>query len=328
MSDISTSPLSGDLAHGIPKETMARRWKSLKRRLRVDWQLYLILLIPLVWLIVFMYAPMYGVQIAFRRFRVSTGITGSEWVGFDNFIKFFTSFNFKKVVGNTLGISIYDLFVGFPFPIILALLLNNCLRPRFKKTAQIITYMPYFISTVVMVGLIIQFTSPKVGIINFGIKALGGNEVDFMAAPSLFRHIFVWTNIWQGTGWTAIIYLSSLSSIDPGLHEAAMIDGASRFKRMIHIDIPGIFPVITIMLIMRAGQIMNVGFEKVFLMQNSLNLDVSELISTYVYKVGLASARADFSLATAVGLFNSVINMILIATVNFISNKVSDTSVW
>lgn len=306
----------------------AERGKSLRRRLRLDWQLYVILALPLIWLIVFQYIPMYGVQIAFRKFQATQGILGSEWVGWTNFTKFFESYNFQKVVTNTLAISFYDLVVGFPFPIILALLLNNCLRPRFKKVVQVVTYMPYFISTVVMVGIIIQFTSPKVGIINFGLQALGGDPVDFMAVPGYFRHIYVWTNIWQGTGWNAIIYLSALAAVDPGLHEAAMIDGASRFKRMIHVDLPGIIPTVTILLIMRVGQIMSVGFEKAFLMQNQLNLNTSELISTYVYKIGLASAAADFSYAAAIGLFNSVINLVLIAGVNFIATKTNDTSLW
>jgi ABC-type polysaccharide transport system permease subunit len=304
------------------------RWRSIKRRLRMDWQLYLILLLPLVWLILFMYVPMYGVQIAFRDFRSTLGIIGSEWVGLEQFIKFFESYNFVKVITNTLAISVYDLVVGFPFPIILALLLHNCMWPKFKKTAQIVTYMPYFISTVVMVGIIVQFTSPKVGVINFALTALGHDPVDFMAQPGLFRHIYVWTNIWQGTGWNAIIYLSALSGIDPGLHEAAMVDGASRWKRMIHVDLPGILPTITILLIMRTGQIMNVGFEKAWLMQNSLNLNTAELISTYVYKIGLASAAADFSYAAAIGLFNSLINLILISAVNYVSTKFSDTSLW
>jgi ABC-type polysaccharide transport system permease subunit len=313
---------------GRPINLGGSSWRSVKRRIKMNWQLYLIVLLPLAWLILFMYVPMYGVQIAFRDFRATRGITGSEWVGLEQFIKFFGSYNFEKVVTNTLAISIYDLIVGFPFPIILALLLNNCLWPRFKKTAQIVTYMPFFISTVVMVGIIIQFTSPKVGLVNFALNALGRESIDFMAQPGLFRHIYVWTNIWQGTGWFSIIYLSALAGVDPGLHEAAMIDGASRFKRMIHVDIPGIFPTITIMLIMRVGQIMNVGFEKAWLMQNSLNLDTSELISTYVYKIGLASAAADFSYAAAIGLFNSVINLVLISIVNYVSNKLSETSLW
>jgi len=304
------------------------RGKSLRRRLRLDWQLYVILALPLIWLIVFQYIPMYGVQIAFRDFKSTKGIMGSDWVGTRNFTKFFESYNFQKVVVNTLTISLYDLALGFPFPIILALLLNNCLRPRFKKVVQVVTYMPYFISTVVMVGIIIQFTSPKVGIINFALQALGRDPVDFMAVPGYFRHIYVWTNIWQGTGWNAIIYLSALAAVDPGLHEAAMIDGASRFKRVVHVDLPGIIPTIIILLIMRVGQIMSVGFEKAFLMQNQLNLNTSELISTYVYKIGLASAAADFSYAAAIGLFNSVINLVLIAGVNFIATKSTETSLW
>lgn len=302
--------------------------RTIRKRFNTDWQLYVIIAIPFIWLMIFSYVPMYGVQIAFKKFVATKGIAGSDWVGFAYFTKFFESYNFKKVLVNTLAISVYDLILGFPFPIFLALLLNNCLRPGFKKLTQIVTYMPYFISTVVMVGLIIQFASPKVGVINFFLQALGFAPVDFMANPAYFRHIYVWTNIWQGTGWSAIIYLSALAGIDPSLHEAAMIDGASRFKRMVHVDIPGIIPTIVILLIMRSGQIMNVGFEKVFLMQNSLNLNTAEIISTYTYKIGLASAAADFSYAAAIGLFNSVINLILIVSVNYISTKSNETSLW
>ena len=193
----------------------------------------------------------------------------------DNFIKFFNSYNFGRVIGHTLSIIVYDLIAGFPFPIILAILLNNCLKKRYKKFVQIVTYMPYFISTVVMVGIIIQFLSPKVGIVNHAIRAFGGTEIDFMAKPELFKHIYVWSSIWQGTGWTAIIYLSALSSVDPGLHEAALVDGANRFQRMWFIDLPCLLPTIAIMLTLRAGSIMSVGFEKAFLMQNNLNIRAS-----------------------------------------------------
>jgi ABC-type polysaccharide transport system permease subunit len=271
---------------------------------------------------------MYGVQIAFRRFSAVKGITGSDWVGLDYFVKFFESYNFKTVLTNTLAISIYDLLLGFPFPIILALLLNNCLRPMYKKVAQIITYMPYFISTVVLVGIIVQFTSPKVGLVNYIITALGGKEIDFMGIPSYFRHIYVWTNIWQGTGWNAIIYLSALAAVDPSLHEAALVDGANRFKRMLHIDLPGILPTVAILLTLRMGSIMNIGFEKAFLMQKPLNLRTSEIISTFVYKTGLASAAPDFSYAAAIGLFNSIINLVLISVVNYINAKINETSLW
>jgi ABC-type polysaccharide transport system permease subunit len=218
--------------------------------------------------------------------------------------------------------------MGFPFPIILALLLNNCLKPKFKKFVQIVTYMPYFISTVVMVGIIIQFLSPKVGIVNYAIQALGGKEIDFMGKPEYFRNIYVWSNIWQGTGWSAIVYLSALSSIDPGLHEAALVDGANRWQRMWHIDITGILPTIAIMLTLRMGNIMSVGFEKAFLMQNNLNISASEIISTYVYKTGLASAAPDYSYSAAIGLFNSVINLVLISIVNYINSKINEISLW
>lgn len=302
--------------------------RSLRRNARLNWELYVIIAIPVIWLLVFSYYPMYGVQIAFRRFIASKGITGSPYVGLQYFEKFIKSYNFNRVIRNTLSISLYDLVLGFPFPIILALLLNNSLRSRYKKFVQIITYMPYFISTVVMVGIIIQFLSPKVGVINYAIIGLGGKEIDFMGKPDYFKHIYVWSNIWQGTGWNAIIYLSALSAIDPGQHEAALVDGASRFRRMWHIDLPGLMPAITIMLTLRMGSIMSVGFEKAFLMQNNLNLSASEIISTYVYKTGLASAAPDYSYSAAIGLFNSAINLILISIVNKINSKINEISLW
>lgn len=310
------------------KARRAKKWKSVRHRVKVNWELYVIIAIPVLWLLIFCYYPMYGVQIAFRKFSALKGIIGSPWVGVANFTRFFNSYNFTKVIKNTLSISLYDLVMGFPFPIILAILLNNCLKPRFKKFVQIITYMPYFISTVVMVGIIIQFLSPKVGIVNYAIQAFGGKEIDFMGRPEYFRNIYVWTNIWQGTGWTAIIYLSALSAIDPGLHEAALVDGASRWQRMWHIDIPGILPTIAIMLTLRMGSIMSVGFEKAFLMQNDLNIGASEIISTYVYKTGLASAAPDYSYSAAIGLFNSAINLILISIVNYINSKINEISLW
>lgn len=305
-----------------------KKWKSLRRRINLNWELYVIIAIPLIWLLIFCYYPMYGVQIAFRRFAALKGITGSPWVGFDNFVRFFKSYNFTRVIKNTLSISVYDLVMGFPFPIILAILLNNCLKHRFKKFVQIVTYMPYFISTVVMVGIIIQFLSPKVGIVNHAIRALGGTEIDFMAKPEYFRNIYVWSSIWQGTGWTAIIYLSALSSVDPGLHEAALVDGANRFQRMWYIDIPCLLPTIAIMLTLRAGSIMSVGFEKAFLMQNDLNIRASEIISTYVYKTGLAAAAPDYSYSAAIGLFNSIINLVLISIVNYINARINEISLW
>ena len=304
-----------------------KKWRSLKMNIIFNYQLYLIILIPLVWLFIFRYIPMYGVQIAFRNFQATKGITGSEWVGLKHFNKFFNHYMFKKVVKNTIALSIYQLLAGFPFPILLALALNNTLFMRFKKTVQIVTYMPHFISTVVMVGIIRQFLSPKTGLINHLIALLGNTPVDFLGQAGYFRPIYVWSGVWQSCGWGAIIYLAALSGISMELHEAAIIDGASRYQRMLYIDIPGIIPTIVILLILNAGNIMNVGFEKVYLLQNSINLDASEIISTYTYKMGLASA-ADFSYGAAIGLFNSVINFILIVVVNVIARKTSDISLW
>ena len=279
------------------QELKAKERKSLRRRIKLNWELYVIISIPIIWLLIFAYYPMYGVQIAFRKFTATKGILGSPWVGLDNFVKFFNSYNFARIIKNTLAISVYDLVVGFPFPIILAILLNNSLKKRFKKFVQIVTYMPYFISTVVMVGIIIQsFHQSRRG--KLCNSSPWGTEIDFMGRPEYFRNIYVWSNIWQGTGWSAIIYLSALSSIDPGLHEAALVDGANRFQRMWHIDLPGILPTIAIMLTLRAGSIMSVGFEKAFLMQNNLNISTSEIISTYIYKTGLASAAPDILLSS------------------------------
>jgi len=319
---------TADTNVSVKKSIRARKWRETKRDIRLSYQLYILSALPFAWLILFKYVPMYGVQIAFRKFRAITGILGSPWVGFDQFIKFFNNYMFQDVITNTLSISLYSLFVSFPFPIILALALNNCIRTRFKKTVQLVTYIPHFISTVVLVGMILQFFSPHVGFVNQAIRALGFPAKDFIADPKLFSSMYVWSGIWQSTGWGTIIYLAALSGVDYSLHESAMIDGASRFQRMLYIDLPGIIPTMTILLIMNAGNIMNVGFEKVFLMQNNLNREASEVISIYVYRMGLASASADFSYAAAIGLFNSVINMILITLVNWVANKASSTSLW
>lgn len=303
--------------------------KSDFRRIWQDnYQLWLIMLIPLAWLFVFRYWPMYGAQIAFRQYRAVDGIWGSRWVGFDNFLKLFRNYMFPRIIKNTLLVSFYQLLISFPFPIILALCLHNTLRSRFKSAVQMVTYMPHFISVVVLVGMIMQFTNPHVGLINKLIVALGGTAQDFMASRSAFFHIYVWSNVWQNCGWGTIIYLAALSSVNMELHEAAMIDGAGRFKRMLHIDIPCIVPTAIVLLIMDAGRIMDIGFEKAYLMQNLMNISASEIISTYAYKVGLAQAAADFSYSTTISLFNSIINMVLIVSVNAIAAKWGETSLW
>ena len=304
--------------------------KAIKKKYGLYWQLYLFLLIPVVYIIIFQYVPMLGAQIAFRRFTIRGGMWGSEWVGFANFTRFFNSFWFVRVVTNTLRISVYELIAGFPIPIIFALCLNTIGNLRYKKALQTITYMPHFISTVVVVGIIMQFFHPIVGVYGVTFRAFTGTQArDIFANPDAFPHIFVWSGIWQGFGWGSIIYVASLTSVPEELYEASRVDGASRLKQIIHIDIPALTPTIVILLILNLGSIMSVGFEKAFLLQNNLNLRTSELISTFVYKQGLAAAGpTDFSYATAIGLFNSVINLFLIITVNKISRKLSETSLW
>lgn len=305
--------------------------KQRRKKMRQYWQLYLFLFLPVVYLIVFHYAPMVGVQIAFRAYSPAKGIWHSDWVGLKYFSKFIHSYQFERVLVNTLRISLYSIFIGFPIPLILALMLNCVRHPRMKKLSQDILYLPHFISTVVMVGLIMQMLNPVVGLYARIHSALYGSlPQDLMAQPEAFPHLYVWSGVWQHMGWDSIIYLAALSGVDPSLHEAASIDGASRFRRMIHVEIPGILPTLVILLIMRCGSVMSVGFEKAYLMQNSLNLRTSELISTYVYKVGLTStgSGSQFSYATAIGLFNSVINLVLISLVNGISKRLSDTSLW
>lgn len=298
------------------------------RQVRRNYQLHLIVLIPVIYMLIFHYVPMYGVQIAFRNYMATRGILGSDWVGMKNFIRFFESPMFTKVIRNTLEISLYQLVAGFPIPIILALALNNTRNRFFKKTVQMVTYAPYFISTVVMVGIINQFFSPKYGIVNNILQAMGFDPIMFTGIPKYFADMFVWTGVWQRAGWGAIIYLSALAAVDMSLHEAAKVDGANRFKRMIHVDIPSIMPTMITLLILNFGRIMSVGFEKALLMQNPTNMANSEIIATYVYKVGLASSIPNYSYAAAIGLFNSLINFALIIVVNRLSKKMTETSLW
>lgn len=303
--------------------------KSLGKRILTCWQLYVFLIIPLVYLIIFCYGPMTGLQLAFKKFQANLGIWGSPWVGFSQFEKFFSSYMFVRVLKNTLVLSIYGLIAGFPMPIILALVLNSLRSEKYKKFAQTVTYLPYFISTVVLVGILNQVLNPRIGLLANLLTMVGVTEVpNLLASPTAFSHLYVWSGIWQSMGYNSIIYIAALASTDPELHEAAQIDGASRFQRVIHIDFPTILPTASILLIMNAGRIMSVGFEKAYLMQNGLNTTVSEVISTYVYKVSLAASIPDFSYGTAIDLFNSVINMVLIVTVNTINKRIGGSSLF
>ena len=301
------------------------------RRAQRYWQVYLFLLLPILYLILFCYWPMTGLQIAFKKFSLADGIWGSPFVGLRQFDRFFRSYEFSRVLKNTLVISGYGILASFPIPIVFALMLNSIRQGKFSKCVQTITYITHFISTVVLVGMILQIFNSRVGLYGVIYNAVTGSiPSDLLANPSAFPHLYVLSGIWQNFGWDSIIYIAALTGISQELHEAAELDGASRFKRLLHIDLPGILPTITIMLILNTGRIMSVGFEKVYLMQNNLNLSASEVISTYVYKIGMGvgSAVPDYSYSTAIGLFNSVINLILICTVNAISRKLSETSLW
>ena len=288
-------------------------------------QLYFMLLPALIYVLIFNYGPMYGIQIAFKNYKGALGIIGSPWVGFKHFKDFFAGYYFWDLLRNTLSLSLYGLIVAFPIPIVVALLLNEA-GPKLKKTAQTILYAPHFISMVVLCGMIVTMFSKESGVVNTILDMLGMERVYFMGEPKAFRHIYVWSDIWQQTGWNAIIYIAALSAVDPSLHEAASIDGASRMKRIIHINLPTIMPTIIITLIMAVGRIASVGYEKAFLLQTNLNVETSEIISTYVYKRGIVDANYSFS--TAVGLFNNIINITLLLLANTISRKVSETSLF
>jgi putative aldouronate transport system permease protein len=294
--------------------------------MRRCWQLYLIMLVPMAVIFIFSYGPMFGVQIAFKNFRPRDGIWGSPWVGLEHFKAFFSSYQFQRVLTNTLGISLYGLLAGFPIPIILAILINESASKPFKRGVQLITFAPHFISTVVMTNMILMFISVYGGPVNNFIASLGGERIDFIAKPEYFKSIYVWSGVWQGMGYSSVIYIAALSSIDPALYEAATIDGASKFQKIRHIDLPGIAPTIVILLILNSGQIMNVGYEKVLLMQNGLNMSSSDVISTYVYRMGLENAQYSFS--AAVGLFNSLVNTVLLVLVNQAARKMGETSLW
>lgn len=286
------------------------------------------MLLPcLIVLVLFRYGPMYGAQIAFRNYKATKGIWGSEWVGIRNFTRFFNSDQCWMVIRNTLVISIYQLIVAFPFAILLALFINNCPSKRMRGIVQTVSYAPHFISDVVMVGIIMIFTASGTGLVSRLYTALTGQIAPlFMGRADLFPHIYVWTGIWQHTGWDSIIYVAALSGVSMELYEAAMIDGATKMQRILHIDLPSILPTAVTLLILNCGSIMSVGFEKALLMQNNLNSATSQIISTYVYNVGLKGGQ--FSFASAVGLLNSCVNLILIVGVNSVVKRLSDSSLW
>lgn len=307
---------------GSPGGSMNRAF----RLMRQHYQIYLFLLPTLAYFLIFHYGTMYGAQIAFKDYNTGLGMLASPWVGFKHFARFITREQFHNVVINTVRISLTGLILGFPFPILLALLLNELRSARYKKVIQTVTYAPHFISTVVVAAMITLFLSPEAGFVNRLIALFGGTPVYFMIKPEYFTMIYVISDIWQGMGWGSIIYIAALASVDPALHESAVIDGASRYQRILHINIPCILPTIVVMLILRTGSIMHVGFEKVFLLSNDSLLEKSEVISTYTYRVGIRGGQ--MSLSSAIGLFNSVVNFVILVLVNWVSRRLGETSLW
>lgn len=307
------------------QKTGRRNGKTLLRDIVRYRQLYLLILPAVVALFLFHYMPIYGMQIAFRDFRASLGIINSPWVGLKHFERFFNYPAFWRILGNTLTLSLYTLLLH-PLPVILALMLNSVRIQRFKKTVQMVSYAPHFVSTVVISSMLILFLNEDTGIINKLLGFLGGTPQNWMTKPEYFSSIYVWSGVWQGIGWGSIIYIAALSSISPELHEAAVVDGASKFQLIWYVDLPSILPAIILMFILKAGHLLSVGYEKVYLLQNPLNLDASQVIATYVYKIGLQGGQ--YSYSSAIGLFNNVTNIIIILAVNGISKRISNIGLF
>ena len=307
-------------------EKSRQKRKQIISKLNRNKGLYLFLAPAIIYFIVFCYLPMYGVQIAFKYYSPRLGIWGSEWTGMENLNRFFNSYYFWRLIRNTVGLSLYNLIVSFPFPILLALIFNEVQSPKLKKAVQTISYAPHFISVVVLVGILNLFFNQGNGLINVLLDKMGLEKFGFLTNAAAFPSMYVWSGVWQNVGWNSIIYIAALASIDPQLHEAAQIDGASRLQRIIHINLPGILPTAIIMFILDIGQVMNMGFEKVFLMQNAQNTETSQVISTFVYEAGLINS--DYGFSTAIGLFNNIINIVLLLAVNKIAGKISGTSLF
>ncbi|MBO4299628.1 MAG: sugar ABC transporter permease [Clostridia bacterium] len=309
-----------------PRHPGRRNTRTVLIRASRCWELYLFLVPAIVLIALFNYWPMYGIQIAFRDYKPLLGITGGKYVGLKHFERLIHLPAFVQIVRNTFRLAALGIVLGFPFPILLAITLNQLRSERFKRIVQTVTYLPHFISTVVLVGMLFVFLSPSYGIWGAIANALGLEARNIMGEKGMFKWVYVISGIWQNCGWDAIIYLAALSSIDTALYEAAMIDGANRWQRIWYIDIPSIIPTMTILLILSSGGFLSVGFDKVFLMQKDATLSVSETISTYTYKMGLVNSQYSFS--TAVSLLNTLVNFVVLFIVNFIAGKVGETSLW
>lgn len=319
-------PVKGTVAKSGYLGKNKRNFQDLKKDLKKHKWLYVMLLIPIIFVVIWNYWPMYGVIIAFKDYSPAFGILGSPWVGLKHFERFFASYFFLEIIVNTLRLSLYSLLVSVPLPIILALLFNELNRKWFKSTAQTISYIPNFISVVVVIGMVQFFFSSQDGMINMLLNTFGFPSIDFLGSPKWFPHIYVWSGVWQGVGWGTLIYTAAMSGISPDQYEAAYLDSASRLQCIRHITIPSIMPTIVISTILATGSILSVGFEKTFLLQNAANLASSEVLSTYTYKMGIINGEYSFS--AAVGLFNNVINFIVLFIVNKLAQKTNESSLW
>ena len=316
----------------ITRAEAAQRFYKPSRLVRIvdhlkrEWQIYVLLAPTIIWLILFLYKPMYGLQIAFKDYSLFRGIEGSPWVGFEHFYTLFQNDQFLRAIRNTVIISFYSLLFGFPVPIILALMFNEILNKRFKKTAQTIVYLPHFISSVIIAGIVITTFSPSAGIVNTFLEAIGGESIYFLTRPEWFRPIFVGTTIWQEAGFQSIVYLAAIAGVSPTLYESAVVDGASRFQMMWKITLPSILPTILIMLIIRIGNILEVSFEMIILLYQPATYETADVVNTFIYRQGIQGGQYD--LAAAAGLFNAVVAFFLVITANTISKRYSRTSLW
>lgn len=313
---------------GIAAKSKKRKYTGYFSDVKANWQLYVMILLPLAYVLLFKYVPMFGARIAFYNYYPVKGVSGSEWVGMAHFIKAFQSPQFWTLIKNTMAISLLSLFVSFPFAVCLAIGLNYVKSRCFKKTVQMVTYLPHFISTVIVVSMLTLLFNTQSGVINNMIYAISGEKINFLGLSKYFRPMYVLSGVWVNAGWNSILYVSALSGVDPNLHEAAVIDGANKIRRIWHIDLPSIMPTLATMLIMNMGSILTVGFDKTYLMQNATNLEVSEVLSTYEYKIGIGGGMPQYSYSTAIGLIASLTTFILVTITNKISNKLADTGLW
>ena len=309
-------------------EPLTKKKETWGQEIKRNWQLYVLMIIPMLYLLVFKYYPMVGVQIAFRNYKPVTGIWGSDWVGMKHFIRFFNNPQWLVLVKNTIAISLYTIVLTIPFPIMLAIAFDYARSRAFKKTVQMVTFLPHFLSTVIVVSLLNLIFDNRTGVVNNIIQLITGSKINFLGESRFYRSLYVWSGIWQNTGWSSILYISALAAVDTQVHEAAIIDGANKLRRIWHIDLTTIRPTIAIMIVMKLGSVLSVGFDKSYMMQNAVNLEYSEVLSTYEYKIGTGGLIPNYSYSTAIGLMVSLINMILVVLSNKASNKLSGSGLW